>query len=107
MSGLKIVLVGGGSTNWTPRVVCNILRNEFLDGSQVVLYDLNPEALELTYALALKHRELAGCATTVEQTTDRSAAFDRADAVIVTISTGGLAAMKQDLEVPEASGIYQ
>ncbi len=107
MPGLKIVLVGGGSTNWTPRLVCNILRNEFLDGACVVLYDLNTEALAQTHALAIKHKALAGCTRTIEQATDRSAALDGADAVVVTISTGGLEAMKQDLEVPEAFGIYQ
>ena len=51
MPSLKIVLVGGGSYGWTPRLVSNILLNEYLDGSEVVLYDLNPEALALDMPL--------------------------------------------------------
>lgn len=107
MSGLKIVLVGGGSYGWTPRLVCSILGNEFLNGSHVVLHDLNPEALDLTYRLALKYQALYGSDTTFAQTTDQAAALDGAHAVVVTISTGGLAAMQSDLELPEKYGIFQ
>ena len=45
--------------------------------------------------------------TTIEQTTDRTNALDGADAVVVTISTGGLKAMAHDLEIPEKYGIFQ
>ena len=107
MPNLKIVLVGGGSYGWTPRLVSNILLNEYLDGSEVVLYDLNPEALALTHAVCLKYRELSDAKTTIEKTTDRAAALDGAHAVVVTITTGGLKAMKHDLEIPEKYGIYQ
>ena len=31
MRKLKIVLVGGGSFRWTPRLVCNILENASLN----------------------------------------------------------------------------
>ena len=60
MANLKIVLVGGGSTNWTPRVICNLLANDYLKGSHVELYDINAEALALTAALAGRYCELAG-----------------------------------------------
>ena len=45
VADLKIVLVGGGSFAWTPRLTANILDNRYLDGAEVVLFDLNPEAL--------------------------------------------------------------
>jgi len=107
MSVLKITLVGGGSLNWTPRLVSNILSTDDLNGSHVVLYDIDPDALDLTYNLALKYRDLTGSATRFEKTTDRDAALEGADAVVVTISTGGLKAMRCDLEIPEKYGIYQ
>ncbi len=107
MANLKIALVGGGSYSWGPAVVGNILGNEHLDGCQVVLHDLDLEALGLNFELALKCRELAGSKTSFAQTTDPAAALDGADYVVVTISTGGLRAMQVDLEVPEKYGIFQ
>ena len=107
MANLKIVLVGGGSFAWTPRLVGNILQNPFLNGSEVVLYDLNPETLALTYQLCQQYRELSGADVRITQTTDQVEALSGADAVVVTITTGGLRAMAHDLEIPEKYGIYQ
>ena len=105
MPSLKITLVGGGSLNWTPRLVASILQYESLSGSQVMLYDLNPEPLELTYALCNRYREHTGSSTTIEKTTDRAVALDGAHGVVVTISTGGLEAMRRDIEVAEQYSI--
>ena len=105
MPSLKITLVGGGSLNWTPRLVASILQHESLSGSQVMLYDLNPEPLELTYALCNRYRERTGSSTTIEKTTDRAVALDGAHGVVVTISTGGLEAMRRDIEVAEQYSI--
>jgi alpha-galactosidase len=102
---LKITLVGGGSLNWTPRLVASILQYESLSGSQVMLYDLNPEPLEVTYALCNRYRERTGSSTTIEKTTDRAVALDGAHGVVVTISTGGLEAMRRDIEVAEQYSI--
>ncbi|MDP7633964.1 MAG: hypothetical protein QF402_13540 [Candidatus Latescibacteria bacterium] len=105
MPSLKITLVGGGSLNWTPRLVASILQYESLSGSQVMLYDLNPEPLEVTYALCNRYRERTGSSTTIEKTTDRAVALDGAHGVVVTISTGGLEAMRRDIEVAEQYSI--
>jgi alpha-galactosidase len=101
------VLVGGGSYSWAHGVLSNFLGDKRLDGSHVVLHDLNPEPLALTYQLALKYKKLTGSRITFEQTTDQAAALDGADYVVVTISTGGLKTMRVDLEVPEKYGIFQ
>ena len=107
MADLNIVLVGGGSYGWGPRVVQNILSSDFLEGSRVVLHDLDPEALQLIFELAGKMKEEAGSTTTFAQSVDQRAALEGADYVVVTISTGGLEAMQVDLEVPEKYGIFQ
>ncbi|MBI2501788.1 MAG: hypothetical protein HYW07_00950 [Candidatus Latescibacteria bacterium] len=107
MANRKIALVGGGSYSWTPGVAAGILNCAYLDGSQVMLYDLDPEALNLTTALAQRYREQAGSRTAFAQTTCREEALDGADYVVVTISTGGLDAMQVDLEVPEQHGVFQ
>ena len=107
MSNLKIILVGGGSFGWTPRLFGNILQKEFLNGSEVMLYDFNEEALVLLQGLCEKYVALAGSKTVVKHTTDRQEALEGADAVVVTITTGGLKAMRHDLEIPEKYNVYQ
>ena len=106
MENLKITLVGGGSPNWTPRLVGSLLGRPELDGSTITLFDLNPEPLALTHALCQRYLEMSGSSCKVEQTTDRAAALDGAHAVSVTITTGGLRAMRQDMEVAERYGIF-
>jgi alpha-galactosidase len=107
MENIKIVLIGGGSYSWGPSVVGNILNNDFLNGSQVVLHDLDAEALDMNYRLALRYTEATGSATRFSQTAGLEEALDGADYVVVTISTGGLEAMRSDLEIPERYGIFQ
>lgn len=107
MAYLKITLVGGGSFGWTPRLFGNILRTDFLNGSEVVLFDLNADALSLTQTLCEKYVTLMSSQTTVKSTTDREEALNGADAVVVTITTGGLKAMRHDLEISEKYGVYQ
>ena len=103
----KITLIGGGSYGWGPSVIGNILNNEYLQGCRVVLHDLDAAALDKNFRLAGKYSEAIGSATTFAQTTDLTAALEGADYVVVTISTGGLEAMRVDLEVPEKYGIFQ
>jgi len=107
MAHIKIALVGGGSCGWGPSVIGNILGNPYLDGCEAVLHDIDGEALERNFRLAQRFRDLAGAATTFARTTDQTAALDGADFVVVTISTGGLSAMRVDLEGPEKYGIFQ
>jgi alpha-galactosidase len=88
-------------------VLGNLVGNKRLDGSTIVLHDLNPEPLGLMHQLALKYKEVSGTSITFEQTTDQAAAFDGADYILVTIATGGLRTMRADLEIPEKYGIFQ
>ena len=107
MANIKIVLVGGGSWTWTPGLVSNILASDYLEGCHVVLQDIDPEALDLSYRLTLMYKERAGSATTFEKTLDQAKALAGADYVLVTISTGGLQAMDADIAIPEKYGIIQ
>lgn len=107
MANIKIAFVGGGSAAWGPGLISNILRNPYLDGCHLVLHDIDAEALRLNLALGLRYRDALGSTSRLEATTDQSEALDGASYVLVTISTGGFATMRADLEVPEKYGIYQ
>lgn len=107
MASVRIVLVGGGSYSWGPAITANILKQPHLAGSRVVLHDIDAEALALVQKVARRYCELAGADIALEATTDREAALRDADFAVVTISTGGLEAMRHDLEIPERYGIFQ
>jgi alpha-galactosidase len=103
----KIVMVGGGSYNWMPRLLCDLVQTPELENSEVVLLDPNlTAAKEVKAAMdricAGNKKNFRFIASSKEET-----AFKDADFVIITISTGGLDMMAHDLEIPEKYGIYQ
>jgi alpha-galactosidase len=107
MANIKITIVGGGSWTFTPGLVTNILNSSCLEGCHVVLHDIDPDALELSFRLTGLYRERAGSTTTFSATLDQAEALEGADYVLVTISTGGLETMEPDIAIPERYGIVQ
>jgi alpha-galactosidase len=106
MAKTRICIVGGGSYNWTPIMLRDIAAMQDLSGT-IVLHDIAPEALEDLQRLGRKVMSVAGADFAVEATTDLDEALRGAEFVIVTITTGGLEAMRQDLDIPRKYGIYQ
>lgn len=103
----KIVMVGGGSYNWCPRLLSDLIHTDELVGSEVVLLDPNLEAArEVQEAMAHLAKTL-GRNFKFTPTSNENTAFKDADFVVITISTGGLDMMKHDLEIPERYGIWQ
>jgi len=101
----KIVLVGGGSVNWTPTLACDLFLRKGLAGSCLTLVDIDSDAAQLLEAYCTRLAAHAGTGWTVE-VSDLDAALDGAFSVSVSISTGDLEAMAVDYHVPEAFGIY-
>ena len=54
----RIVLIGAGSTIFGLGVVGDIFKSKSLDGSTIVLHDINPKALDNTYKIAKKYTKL-------------------------------------------------
>jgi alpha-galactosidase len=107
MPNLRIVLIGGGSLTWTPSLLTDLVIEPELEGSTAVLVDVDEPALERMQAFASRLLETAGRRWTIETTTDRQAALQGADFVLLTITVGGLAAMELDLQIPLKYGVYQ
>jgi len=107
MGNVKITIIGGGSYTWGPTLIRDIVTTEELKGSKVVLHDIDHESLTLIYNLGKKIIEENHLEFEIEKTTELEEALKGADFVILTISTGGLEAMRYDLEIPEKYGIYQ
>jgi alpha-galactosidase len=104
---MQVTIVGGGSYQWTPELLADLLGTPSLQGMHLVLEDIDPEPLPKMEALALRVNEALGAGATVSSTTDQRRALEGADFVIVTISTGGFASMSVDLDVPARYGIRQ
>jgi len=103
---MKITVIGGGSLLWAFGFARQFVGSRSLEDVTLVLMDLNAEALELVGTAAGMCNRRSGSPITIETTTDRDAALDGADFVVVSISTGGLAAMRHDIEIPQRYGIW-
>lgn len=104
---MKICMIGGGSVQWTPVLVADIARTPELAGASFVLYDIDATALDLLRRAAERTVRELGADIIIEATNDRRAALRDADYVILCVSIGGLAAMRNDLEIPREFGIAQ
>jgi alpha-galactosidase/6-phospho-beta-glucosidase family protein len=103
----KIVIIGGGSYQWGPTFLRDIFLHPKLQGSHVVLHDIDPDPLDLIFHLGQKLINRLQCEFTLQKTLSLDEALQGADFVILTISTGGLETMRHDIEIPEKFGIFQ
>lgn len=104
--GKRIVVVGGGSAGWGPKLLADLLLTPAIAGAAYVLHDLSWERAERVARLARRLVRELGVPASVEVEPDPDRALAGADFVVVTISTGGLDAMAHDLAIPERYGIY-
>jgi 6-phospho-beta-glucosidase len=102
--GVKVAVVGGGST-YTPELVEGLCdHEERLRVDELVLLDPDAERLEPVAGLSeriLRHRGYAG---TFAATGDRARALDGADFVVVQLRVGGQQARLSDETLPHRFG---
>jgi 6-phospho-beta-glucosidase len=104
VTGLKIVVVGGGST-YTPELVSGLAaRQDALPVDELVLLDPDGDRLAVVGAFAARILQAAGWPGRLTTTCDRVAALDAADAVLVQLRVGGQQARLHDETVPLACG---
>jgi len=104
---MQVTIVGGGSYQWSPKLIADLLGTPSLAGAHVTLLDIDPEPLPKMAALFQRVNDALGTGATVSTTTDQRRALAGADFVVVTISTGGFESMALDLDVPARFGIKQ
>ena len=104
---MQVTIIGGGSYQWSPKLITDLLGVAPLADMKLVLEDIDPQPLPKMEAYAKLANEKMGTKMTVETTTDQRRALDGADFVIVTISTGGFESMGFDIDIPAAHGIAQ
>ena len=104
----KIVLVGGGKFLMDVRVSAISSAISGSTGARWCCTTSTRSRSALTFRLALRYKETTGTGIVFESSTDQAAAFEGADYVVVTISTGGLRTMRVEYpRCPEKYGIFQ
>lgn len=103
---ITIAWVGGGSYNWGPRLLRDILLTEGLSEAEFRLLDIDRRAAEEMAALGRKLCADWDLGATFIPTTQQRRALEGADFVLITINTGGVEAAAKDIRIPEAFGIY-
>jgi 6-phospho-beta-glucosidase len=98
--GLKIAVVGGGST-YTPELVEGLAtRSDRLPVDELALFDVDPERLSVVGGLAGRMLARAGWGGRLRQTGRREDALDGADFVVAQLRVGGQAMRLVDETLP-------
>lgn len=104
----RIVLIGAGSAMFGLGTLGDIFKEADLEGSTIVLHDINPQTLKLTQREAQRFIDEQGLSFALEATPDRKQAVRDADFCIISIEVGDRYALwEQDWKVPLQYGIHQ
>lgn len=104
----RIVLVGAGSAMFGLGAVGDILKSKALQGSTIVLNDINPEALEFVTDVAQKHVRDNNLPFTIEAAADLEEGLVGAQFVVISIEVGDRHELwEQDWKVPLQYGFKQ
>src|SRR6478735_4826379 len=106
-SPARITIIGGGSYQWTPKLLVDFVNTPVVRDADVVLHDIDDAPLPRMIELAQHLADVRGVALSARATTDRRDALRDADFVVVNISTGGFRSMRHDLEIPDRFGVRQ
>src|SRR6478735_204597 len=103
--GVKIAVVGGGST-YTPELVEGFeARRDRMPIDELVLRDTDPRRLEIVSGLAQRMLDRLDWTGRLRCTGDREAAIDGADFVLIQLRVGGQAARLVDETLPPTFGV--
>ena len=104
----KIVLIGAGSAMFGLGTLGDILKCKVLEGSTVVLHDINPQALKEVEETARQYLQEKALPHTLSATTSRKEALQEADFCIISIEVGDRYELwEQDWKIPLQYGIRQ
>jgi alpha-galactosidase len=103
-----IVLIGAGSAMFGLGTVGDILKSKLLEGSHIVLHDINPSTLEKIHNIVKKEIQSKNLPFTTSATIDRKSALQGADHCIISIEVGNRFELwEQDWKMPLLYGFKQ
>ena len=84
----RIVLIGAGSAIFGLGTISDIFNSQVLEGSTIVLHDINKLALKRTIDTAEEYKSKLSRNFKIEATTERVKALEKADFCIISIEVG-------------------
>ncbi len=105
--GPRITFIGGGSYQWTPKLLVDIVNTPSLVDAEIVIEDIDPAPIPRMVELVEHIAKVRDIGITATGTTNQRTAVEGADYVVVCISTGALDSMACDVEIPMNYGIKQ
>jgi alpha-galactosidase len=105
--GLKIVLIGAGSREFSRAVIHDLVLERQLHESRnldVQLVDIDRDSLELMHGYARRCAETAGARISFHAATERERALEGADFVLLSVAVKRMELWEQDFRVPLAYG---
>ena len=104
----KIVLIGAGSTQFGLGTIGDIFKSKVLEGSTIVLHDINPDSLENTKKISEKYKEDLNVKCNILATTNLQEALKNANFCIISIEAGDRFKLwDQDWQIPLDFGLKQ
>ena len=104
---MKIVIIGAGSTVFTPGLVADLTASRHFADATVALVDINPDAAATMARYTERVARERGVGLRVESASDRREVLAGAGFVTVTIAVGGARAWERDVRIPEMHGVWQ
>jgi len=101
----KITFIGAGSFGFTRTLVKDILSFPAFADAHISLMDINQERLDYIEKAVNKIVKAGNYPAKVTATTNRAAALEGADGVLITILSGELAVWRHDIEIPKKYGV--
>jgi alpha-galactosidase len=106
--GVKIVLIGAGSSQFGYDTMGDIFQSQILPGGHIALHDINPEALEGVFKNGQRFIKEKNLPYTISATTDRKEALKDADFCIISIEVGNRFKLWElDWRIPQQFGFQQ
>lgn len=103
-----IVLIGAGSAQFGYGTIGDILQSKVLEGSKIVLHDINPNTLGVVAQTAREFIAARNLPFTIEATTNRAEAFTGADFLVNSIEVGNRFDLwEMDWRIPQQYGVQQ
>ncbi len=103
-----IVLIGAGSAQFGYGTIGDILQSKVLEGSHIVLHDINPNTLAIVEKTGRAFIEEHKLPFTISATTNRVEALQGADFIIISIEVGDRFVLwEQDWRIPQQYGVRQ
>lgn len=104
----RIVLIGAGSAQFGYGTIGDILQSKVLEGSHIVLHDINPNTLAVVADTAKAFIAEYKLPFTLSATTNRVEAFQGADFLVSSIEVGDRFELwEQDWRIPQQYGVRQ